>query len=91
MPWLQLLIALSKKAQLKEKIDGMFGGEHLNVTEDRAALHVALRAPRDEVSLKVFVCVCCAAYGLAGPLGQGEPEAAGVPATVRLHVAPRDE
>lgn len=72
MPWLQLLLALSKKAQLKEKIDGMFGGEHLNVTEDRAALHVALRAPRDEVSLKgLCLCLpCCIWPGRAtGPRG----------------------
>ena len=27
----------------------MFNGEHINVTEDRAVLHVALRAPRDAV------------------------------------------
>ena len=54
---LQLLLSLSKKAQLKEKINGMFGGEHLNVTEDRAALHVALRAPREEVSLMGPICL----------------------------------
>ena len=62
VPCLQLLLSLSKKAQLKEKIDGMFGGEHLNVTEDRAALHVALRAPREEVSLKGLIFLhlrCC--------------------------------
>lgn len=33
----------------------MFDGAHLNVTEDRSVLHVALRAPRDYVSL-AFLC-----------------------------------
>jgi glucose-6-phosphate isomerase len=32
---------------LRERIDAMFRGEKINVTEDRAVLHVALRAPRD--------------------------------------------
>ena len=31
----------------------MFAGEHLNVTEDRAVLHPALRAPRDEVNCEL--------------------------------------
>ncbi len=46
---LQLLYKLAKRAKLKEKIEAMFNGEHINVTEDRAVLHVALRAPRDAV------------------------------------------
>src|SRR5205085_2865019 len=33
---------------LRERIDAMFRGEKINVTENRAVLHVALRAPRDE-------------------------------------------
>ncbi len=44
-----LLCALARRAGLAERIDGMFAGEHINVTEDRAVLHVALRAPRDDV------------------------------------------
>ena len=44
---LQLLIALAEKAGLRERIRAMFAGEHINVTEDRAVMHVALRAPRD--------------------------------------------
>ena len=32
---------------LRERIDAMFAGEHINTTEDRAVLHVALRMPRD--------------------------------------------
>ena len=45
---LELLVALAREAGLQERIAAMFGGEHVNVSEDRAALHVALRAPRGE-------------------------------------------
>ena len=45
----QKLLALAKKAKLPEKIEAMFTGEHINVTEDRPVLHVALRAPREQV------------------------------------------
>ena len=45
----QLLINLADRAKLKKKIDAMFNGEKINLTEDRAVLHVALRAPRDQV------------------------------------------
>ncbi|MGH2528744.1 MAG: glucose-6-phosphate isomerase [Actinomycetota bacterium] len=46
---LGLLVALAERAGLRERIDAMFAGERINVTEDRAVLHVALRAPKDEV------------------------------------------
>jgi glucose-6-phosphate isomerase len=42
---LQLLVALAEKAGVPARIEAMFRGEHVNVTEDRAVLHVALRAP----------------------------------------------
>ncbi|MGI5169811.1 glucose-6-phosphate isomerase [Spirillospora sp. CA-253888] len=42
-----LLAALAEAAGLRERIDGMFSGEHINVSEDRAVLHTALRLPRD--------------------------------------------
>ncbi|WP_138732852.1 glucose-6-phosphate isomerase [Modestobacter excelsi] len=42
---LQLLLALAEKAGVPGRIEAMFRGEHINVTEDRAVLHVALRAP----------------------------------------------
>jgi glucose-6-phosphate isomerase len=42
---LRLLIELADESGLRERIDAMFAGEHINVTEDRAVLHVALRAP----------------------------------------------
>jgi glucose-6-phosphate isomerase len=41
-----LLVALAGRAGLRERIAAMFAGERINVTEDRAVLHVALRAPR---------------------------------------------
>jgi glucose-6-phosphate isomerase len=43
----QLLIALAERAGLRQRIDDMFAGRHINVTEDRPVLHVALRMPRD--------------------------------------------
>src|SRR4051794_28821449 len=45
---LRLLLALAEKAGLRQRIDAMFRGEKINTTENRAVLHVALRAPRDE-------------------------------------------
>ncbi len=44
---LRLLLALARRAGLATRIEAMFSGEAINVTEDRAVLHVALRAPRD--------------------------------------------
>src|SRR5207253_11464826 len=41
-----LLLALAERAGLRERIDVMFAGARINTTEDRAVLHVALRAPR---------------------------------------------
>ncbi len=46
---MRLLLDLARSAGLRERIDAMFRGEKINVTERRAVLHVALRAPRDEV------------------------------------------
>ena len=42
-----LLIALAEESRLRSRIDAMFRGEKINVTENRAVLHVALRAPKD--------------------------------------------
>jgi len=44
----RLLVALARDCGLRERIDAMFRGERINVTENRAVLHVALRAPRGE-------------------------------------------
>ncbi len=44
---ISLLIALAGETGVRERIDAMFRGDQINVTEKRAVLHVALRAPRD--------------------------------------------
>ena len=44
---LGLLFQLAEEAGLRNRIEAMFRGERINSTEDRAVLHVALRAPRD--------------------------------------------
>jgi glucose-6-phosphate isomerase len=43
---LQLLLALANARGLRQRIDAMFAGDKINVSEHRAVLHVALRAPR---------------------------------------------
>jgi glucose-6-phosphate isomerase len=43
---LDILLQLAEESFLREQIEAMFRGERINVTEDRAVLHVALRAPR---------------------------------------------
>src|SRR5262244_2299591 len=43
-----LLLQLATDSGLRARIDAMFSGEKINVTEKRAVLHVALRAPKDE-------------------------------------------
>jgi glucose-6-phosphate isomerase len=44
---IDLLVGLADQSGLTERRDAMFRGEHINVSEDRAVLHVALRMPRD--------------------------------------------
>jgi glucose-6-phosphate isomerase len=46
-----LLLQLAKESGLREHIDAMFRGDKINITENRAVLHVALRAPKDETIL----------------------------------------
>src|SRR5437016_9973197 len=43
---LKLLVQLADESGLRARIDAMFKGEKINVTENRAVLHVALRAPK---------------------------------------------
>src|SRR5882724_7577611 len=43
---LKLLLGLAQSCGVRERIDAMFRGDKINVTERRAVLHVALRAPR---------------------------------------------
>jgi glucose-6-phosphate isomerase len=44
----KLLLQLAQESGLRERMDAMFRGEKINVTEKRAVLHVALRAPKGE-------------------------------------------
>ncbi|MEN5075511.1 glucose-6-phosphate isomerase [Isoptericola cucumis] len=51
---LELLVRLAREVHLPERIEAMFTGEHINVTEDRAVLHTALRrAPGTQPPLVV--------------------------------------
>ncbi len=52
---LRLLVALAEQADLKGRTEAMFRGEKINITENRAVLHVALRAPETE---QIFVDGC---------------------------------
>ena len=51
---MDLLFDLAEKQELQKRIRGMFNGEKINFTEDRAVLHTALRASKDDVGT-VFV------------------------------------
>ena len=44
---LRLLLQLARECGLRERIEAMFRGDRINITENRAVLHVALRAPRN--------------------------------------------
>src|SRR6516165_3185768 len=44
---LKLLLQLAEEYGLRARIDAMYRGEKINITENRAVLHVALRAPRE--------------------------------------------
>ena len=44
---LRLLLDLAEQSGLRDRIEAMFRGDKINVTENRAVLHTALRAPRD--------------------------------------------
>jgi glucose-6-phosphate isomerase len=48
---LKLLLQLAEESGLRARIDAMFRGEKINITENRAVLHVALRAPKDATIL----------------------------------------
>jgi glucose-6-phosphate isomerase len=45
---LKLLLSLAQERGVAERRDAMFAGDKINVTENRAVLHVALRTPKDE-------------------------------------------
>ena len=45
---IRLLVQLAEACGLRDRIDAMFRGGKINLTEDRAVLHVALRAPKGQ-------------------------------------------
>jgi glucose-6-phosphate isomerase len=45
---MRLLVDLADQSGLRQRIDAMFAAERINITEDRAVLHVALRAPKGQ-------------------------------------------
>ena len=47
----KLLVELAEESGLRDRIDAMFRGDEINLTENRAVLHVALRAPKDATFL----------------------------------------
>ncbi len=48
---IKLLLALAEESKLRERTDAMFSGQKINITEKRAVLHVALRAPKGQTIL----------------------------------------
>jgi glucose-6-phosphate isomerase len=60
----RLLVALAEESGLRERIDAMFRGEHINVSEDRAVLHVALRMPRGATLVVDGVDVVAEVHGV---------------------------
>jgi glucose-6-phosphate isomerase len=67
---MRLLQALAVESGLREHIDAMFRGDRINVTEDRAVLHVALRAPKKERIRVDGVDVVPAVHEVLGRMGE---------------------
>ena len=61
---LSLLYELADARDVRGYIDRMFRGDHINVTEDRPVLHVALRKPRDESLVVDGVDVVAQVHGV---------------------------
>ena len=61
---LRLLVQLAEESGLEEHRDRMFRGDHINTSEDRAVLHVALRLPRDSSLVVYGVDVVAEVHGV---------------------------
>ena len=59
-----LLMQLARESGLEERRDAMFNGAHINVSEDRAVLHVALRMPADTSLMVDGVDVVAQVHGV---------------------------
>lgn len=66
---LSLLLELAEQSGLRERIDEMFRGDRINVTEKRAVLHVALRTPKDESIIVDGVNVVAEVHGVLDRMG----------------------
>jgi glucose-6-phosphate isomerase len=67
---MRLLVDLAEQSGLRQRIDAMFAGERINITEDRAVLHVALRAPRREQILVDGIDVVPGVHEVLGRMGE---------------------
>jgi glucose-6-phosphate isomerase len=67
---IELLLRLAEESGLAERIDAMFHGEKINVTEDRSVLHVALRAPKGERVAVDGIDVVPAVHEVLGRMGE---------------------
>jgi glucose-6-phosphate isomerase len=63
-----LLISLAEACGLRERTEAMFGGHKINLTEDRAVLHIALRAPKSETILVDHVNVVPEVHAVLGKM-----------------------
>ena len=61
---LRLLLQLADESGLRDHIDAMFRGDHINVSENRSVLHVALRMPRDATLVVDGVDVVAAVHAV---------------------------
>jgi glucose-6-phosphate isomerase len=66
----ELLLRLAEESGLAERIEAMFSGEKINTTEQRAVLHVALRAPRGERIAVDGIDVVPAVHEVLGRMGE---------------------
>uniref|UniRef100_A0A0D9WP04 Glucose-6-phosphate isomerase n=1 Tax=Leersia perrieri TaxID=77586 RepID=A0A0D9WP04_9ORYZ len=67
---MEKLFKLAEAAKLKEKIEKLYRGDKINSTENRSVLHVALRAPRDEVIKSDGVNVVPEVWGVKDKIKQ---------------------
>jgi len=66
---MRLLVSLAEARGWRARVDAMFAGEHVNVTEDRPVLHVALRMPRDASLVVDGVDVVAQVHAVLAKLG----------------------
>ncbi len=67
---MRLLVELAEESGVPERRDAMFRGEHINVSEDRAVLHVALRMPAGESLIVDGVDVVAQVHEVLGRMRQ---------------------